>query len=333
MALGYDPKTIFMEMMNSGDALINKMSGSLVGEGLGIASALLLVTIGWSILTWLLSGDGIEALVDSVGSLARYFLVAMVLGAWSSGVGFAESQAGAIKNALGAKDTTQEVVSTIMTAVDMTLLDRKSVKCEVAPCSSTGWWAKVTDVVVAVANLGETVASIPVVIVNYLMRIIAVGLLLLMAGAYLAVLLLAKVQFAIALIFGPILVPWLVWKRSEWLFDGWLKFALIAVMSNLVATVMATLVVAMLAAIQTLAKVINNSSNGPLGSAGLDYLAAGAIMIIAGIGAYMMWQAPSLASGLIGSGSGGDMRGASRATGKAASMVSGGAMKIVTGGK
>lgn len=329
--LGYDPQTVFNDLLLSADKLVNSYGTKLVSEGMGIASSLLLITVGWSIVTWLITGDGIEALVDSIGSIARYFIVVFILSSWGGGSALIDSYVSGINGLLDAKATISESVTSVMKSIDYVLMEPPKKKCEGAVCSVLP--IAVVETATAIVSMAEKIASLPAVIVTYLMKILSSFLLGLMLVAFLGVLILAKVHFAAAFIIGPILVPFLVWKRSEWLFDGWLKFGLIACMTNIVAMLMLTFMSVFITTVQTLAKALNASAAGPLGTAGLDYIVAGLIMIVSGIGAYIMWQVPSIAQGLLSGSGGGSVGGLGRVAGRAINSIAGGATKTGSGGK
>lgn len=330
--LGYNPQTVFNDLLLSADQLVSSFGAKLVSEGMGIASALLLITIAWSVLTWLITGDGIEAMVDSIGAVARYFFVVFILSSWGGGSALIDSYVSGINSLLDAKTTISESVTSVMKSIDFVLMEPPKKKCEGAVCSVLP--IAVVETATAIVTMAEKIASLPTIIVTYMLKLLAALCLGLMLVAFIGVLILAKVHFAAAFIIGPILVPWLIWKRSEWLFDGWLKFGLIACMTNIVAMLMLTFMSVFITTAQTLAKALNTSSAGPLGTAGLDYIVAGLIMIVGAIGAYIMWQVPSIAQGLLSGSGGGSVGGLGRKLGNGVlSAATGGVTKIITAGK
>ena len=328
--LGYNPQTVFNDLLLSADQLVSSFGAKLVPEGMGIASALLLITIAWSVLTWLITGDGIEAMVDSIGAVARYFFVVFILSSWGGGSALIDSYVSGINSLLDAKTTISESVTSVMKSIDFVLMEPPKKKCEGAVCSVLP--IAVVETATAIVTMAEKIASLPTIIVTYMLKLLAALCLGLMLVAFIGVLILAKVHFAAAFIIGPILVPWLIWKRSEWLFDGWLKFGLIACMTNIVAMLMLTFMSVFITTAQTLAKALNTSSAGPLGTAGLDYIVAGLIMIVGAIGAYIMWQVPSIAQGLLSGSGGGSVGGLGRKTGQFLGSATGGVTKIMTSG-
>lgn len=329
--LGYNPQTVFNDLLLSADKLVNSFGTKLVSEGMGIASALLLITVSWAVLTWLITGDGIEAMVDSIGAITRYFIVVFILSSWGGGSAMIDSYVRGINGLLDAKATISESVTSVMKSIDYVLMEPPKKKCESAACAVLP--TAVVETATAIVTMSEKIVSLPVVFLTYLLKLFASFLLGLMLVAFIGVLILAKIHFATAFILGPILVPWLVWKRTEWLFDGWLRFGLIACMTNIVAMLMLTFMSVFITTAQTLAKALNTSAAGPLGTAGLDYIVAGLIMIVGGIGAYIMWQVPSIAQGLLSGSGGGSVGGLGRVAGRAMNSIAGGASKIGSGGK
>jgi type IV secretory pathway VirB6-like protein len=100
---------------------------------------------------------------------------------------------------------------------------------------------------------------------------------------------------------GPILVPWLIWQRTEFLFDGWLRFMIVAAMTKLVAALMVSMVTGIITAVGALARVADVS---PMALAKVDLAIAFAIAIVAAIGAFMMWQVQGIAQALVSGGAG-----------------------------
>lgn len=107
---------------------------------------------------------------------------------------------------------------------------------------------------------------------------------------------LAQAMVAIACGVGPIFYCWGVWKPTEFLFNGWLRFTIIAGLQKMMVMVMAGLVGSVVDQMVTLSKYLNNDV--------ADIVAYSGMLLVGAISAFLMWKAPSMATQMV-SGSGG----------------------------
>lgn len=107
----------------------------------------------------------------------------------------------------------------------------------------------------------------------------------------------ALISVAIALALGPIFIPFMVLERTEFLFDGWLKFTINACLTKVIVAVLIAIGVAAFTGITT----------GPGTSVGLLAQMLGAV-VVAGTIAQMMLSAPQIASSLTSGGSTGGLK-------------------------
>ena len=110
------------------------------------------------------------------------------------------------------------------------------------------------------------------------------------------VFLLADVAIALATGLGPLLYVWAIWKPMDFLFSAWLKFLLAAAMQKLVITLMATLLGGVMTQLGSMAPELRNQT--------ADFVAYSGLLLIAMLCAFLILQAPGMASRLV-SGSGG----------------------------
>ncbi|MDV7393515.1 hypothetical protein RZS08_19225, partial [Arthrospira platensis SPKY1] len=59
----------------------------LVQDGQDLAGVMLLIVVSWAVAQWLLTGDGVDALMSSFGAFTRFAIVAVMLAGWSTVVG------------------------------------------------------------------------------------------------------------------------------------------------------------------------------------------------------------------------------------------------------
>lgn len=62
-------------------------AGTLITDGQDLAGVLLLISISWVVVLWLLSGDGVSALMDGFGVMLRFSIVSVLLLSWLATVG------------------------------------------------------------------------------------------------------------------------------------------------------------------------------------------------------------------------------------------------------
>lgn len=123
---------------------------------------------------------------------------------------------------------------------------------------------------------------------------------------YMAVGVYSQFMIVVALTLGPIMIPWLLLPATSFIFDGWLRFLIIASLTKVIG--------AMLIGIthSVLSNVISNVQM----ATGYDVLMASAMLafLMSLLVAYLMAQIPSIAASLISGGSGANlMRGISSA--------------------
>ncbi len=142
----------------------------------------------------------------------------------------------------------------------------------------------------------------PMVLFTVLLKLLALVFIIILITAFLLALFMAEVLFGLALCIGPILVPWLIWQRTEFLWDSWLKFMIAAAFTKIVAFFMVGVTAGLIASIKVTAGSINAKT-------GLDYLGiqemeALVCCVVAAVGAFMMWQVQDIAGALVGGSAG-----------------------------
>lgn len=146
------------------------------------------------------------------------------------------------------------------------------------------------------------------------MLFLKIGIILLIvvaAGLGVAAILVAKFQMALAVALAPLLIPWLVFKPTEFLFSGWLNFLLKAGFGLVGIFAVASVVIA---GSQGMAALIGTTAGGA--SAVMTYLAMGGMSIIF---TYLMLKGADIGEGIISGGATGIGQLSSVAKGGAAS--------------
>jgi type IV secretory pathway VirB6-like protein len=310
--------SIFANINSAITIALAASSTALVGEGRDLAGVLLLITVSWSLLTWMLSGDGVTALVESFQNMTRYAVVILLLTTWTSTItGFFGSNIDSIGRTLTGSYNSQAAFNSMFKAASRMFSKEEvggatELNCrnEMLPDASGSGSipTRVCDPAPGSSGSGENSASwtdlllyFPSIMYGMMLKLVAVIFLGLMMVAYLLAIFMSQALFGIGMSLGPILVPWLIWQRTEFLFDGWLKFMIIAAMTKLVAALMISMVTGIIVALTSLSVAVDSS---PMGLAKVDMAVAYIIAIVAAIGAFMMWQVQGIAQALISGGAG-----------------------------
>ena len=302
-------------MFNHANTSLGVMANVLLTDGQDLAGMLLFISTGITVLFWLISGDGSQALVQWFSTVLRFAVVMVLLGGGWSGWISGGLEAGANEvatklNAAGGGSTSAssagvlaDAATTIMvTAGRLLTSERETADVQCAVTGGLGCGKSAVVKAMDMADLLFSPGSAVQVLFTWLLRLLAVLFLGVMLAVLTATLFLAQVMFGISLIVGPILVPWLIWQRTEFLFDGWLKFTIAAMLTKIVAVVMTVIIFALIFKIKALGDNVINVSSVDLVT--IDEMAALLICVIAAMGAFLMWQVPSLAQSLISGGTG-----------------------------
>jgi type IV secretion system protein TrbL len=136
-------------------------------------------------------------------------------------------------------------------------------------------------------------------LIAVMFRVIAALALIVTFVFYECVMLLSIIYVDIGLIVGPLLVPFLIWKPTIFLFDGWLKLMIQGGMYKIVASIILVYVGAMFEGFNkvdlTALKETEFASAPQVG------IALG-VMLVAGAGLYLMMQVQSIVGTIVGSG-------------------------------
>jgi type IV secretory pathway VirB6-like protein len=148
-------------------------------------------------------------------------------------------------------------------------------------------------------------------ILGWIARLVA-GVAMIGAGAVaVGIVLVAKLSIGLALVFAPVLIPWGMWRPTEFLLTSWVRYLVSAAMQVVVAVAVGGLLMSVVSFLVAQVGDINNHEASIALS--VAFIAFGLLSI------YLMLQVPRLASGLI---SGDGTLGLDRWTVGATSMAS-----------
>ncbi|CAN7283207.1 type IV secretion system protein [Rhizobacter sp. LjRoot28] len=140
----------------------------------------------------------------------------------------------------------------------------------------------------------NTLSAIAHQTIGFLFRL-AAALLLLVAGAIAAgVMMMAKVQTALAILFAPVMIPWAMWQPSTFLFNAWLTFLIGGAMQGVMASAVASLSVQVIDKVVLVAKSLGATD-------AMSFVTCCVLLLMAALVGFLFTRVPSLASGLVGS--------------------------------
>jgi type IV secretion system protein TrbL len=183
--------------------------------------------------------------------------------------------------------------------------------------SPTGSWIK---------DFGATL------IVVALLKLLAIGFIVLGGAMAYGIMMLAEFQLAVAFLLAPVLIPWIVFKPTAFLADGWLRFLLVACFAKLMVTIVDRFASTYYNRAANLAQMASDSMTG-------NFVVYAVLAFMSVFIAFLFLKSTGLAESLVGSSSlglsgwasvaSGGMAGA--ALGKAASATGGAARDLARG--
>lgn len=310
-----NPGQIITDIYNAMLAFLSSKAGVLVPDGQDIAGVLLLIVVSWSVLMWILSNDGTQALVESVGAFTRYAVVSVLLVGWLGTVGgfFAGAVSDIGQKISGVNSIQTATDSMFNAAVKLFVAERKATQGGEGVCvdvsdPTTGAHGVQWQCPDGVSPQGkeptvyDILFNLPMVLMTMFLKGLALVFMVLLITAFILAVFMAEVLFGLGMALGPIMVPWLIWQRTEFLFDSWLRFMLAACFTKIVAFFMCGAIAGLIGAVRAVADKVNVASAS-------DYLAvdeinAFIVCVVSAVGAFMMWQVPSIAAALVGGATG-----------------------------
>lgn len=144
-----------------------------------------------------------------------------------------------------------------------------------------------------------------IVLIAWLFRMAAALVVAISAMLFIGQVLMSQVMMSIGASVGPIMIPWLILPATEFIFQGWMNFMIIAGMWRVVGAILFNILKKVTEVMVPLADKLATTND-----VGVELIVtAMALMFIAMVMAYLMMQVPDIARNLI---SGGGMGGLSR---------------------
>lgn len=154
------------------------------------------------------------------------------------------------------------------------------------------------------ATMKAAAATITMGIVTIVNIVIGIGSKLLLALAmlaYICVYVSGLFILYIAIAIGPVLIPFQLLRVTSFLFDGWFKFLLGAVMYRVITPIALKLLGGTITALGSATATLNATGQTAIG---YSIAAAITIVVLCGLLIGLIWQVPKIATGLVSGGAG-----------------------------
>lgn len=284
-----DTAGIFMATLNQLFTTLDSSMGKFEGDGRVLAGLLLVIVIAWDGIIGVLAGSGAN---EFLSKLIKHTITAGFVAAMLSGVlvepinksfdAMADKIGGGKTSIGGAVSSIQKTAVTIWSGKPKAAspTDEKIL----ADGMVASWWNNLTG------------GGLTQMALEFIMSALIVIVILISGAIFIAQFLITQILLKLALIIMPVMVPWMIFNKTEFLFDGWLRFFLTAGMQKVVGAFFFSITLAMLEGAATIAA----ASQSPAGALGTYTL----VLILCVVVAWLMLQIPQIAAGLI-SGHGG----------------------------
>lgn len=263
----------------------------LKATGVALRQWIFAVVLAWVLLKSMMEGGGLTSVVAEVMPLVATFAMVLILvdkGAAKDILDFTQSLGSGL--GAGQESPTQNLAATLNSIFMKWSRAIQTIVSMPSPLTTAQNFATL-GVYTVVFLLGKVAAAI----------VVTIGV-----GIGVANIVLAKFSLALALGFAPVMIPFVLAPATSFLFDAWLRFSLGAALIGVVVNLMNNTGMAMLNSLSTMSEQIALRGTDDLGSVSAVILVfcAGLVMISI-LYAYLMMQAPQLATGLISGGAGG----------------------------
>lgn len=151
----------------------------------------------------------------------------------------------------------------------------------------------------------EIIKHLPIILLTALCQLIAVIAVTLMALISIVVILMSKILIEIGLIVGPLLIGLAVLPYLSDLFDKWIRYLITAALMPIICWIMTTFMMGtLIPSLQAMLDELNKASGNAEAYFAQSEVTMIAIALLSSIGAFLMWQVPSIAAALTGGSAG-----------------------------
>ncbi|MDK2126267.1 type IV secretion system protein [Parachitinimonas caeni] len=278
---------------------VAEMSGRTIPAGLGLTGVLSLWALMWHVIDFYAANNFASWTRDTLQTVIRVAILTALLLAYASANG---PKGWLVQGA-------DELVMLITGSSDAN-------PCQIAltqlakAIQAVSWMNDVSQSGAADAGLSISAYNPMTLLMELhrmLVRLLLIGLLsglLTICGVvYCGIYLLSNLTLSIAIIMGPLMLPWLLMERFEWLADSWIKFSIGAALYKVVAAILFMLGTELVIPAQTTAKLLSQQLALETGTKAyspmVDLFAAAPVVMILMLVIMMMSSAPSIAANLL----------------------------------
>lgn len=284
------------ERLNALAASTTLMRARDIILGVGLAIGLF-----WTGLKTMVAGKGIGELL---GEWVPILITAGVVTAFTTpGTGSAGNQiaammdtiAGAITGSAGGAAVDTSTVRGVVESAVVTIFDVIYKINEIPTKSELSW-----------TDIPASIGAVPVIIFAGIMKMVSSFIVAIGMCIYLAIAIMAMVSIKLVIALAPVMVPFLIFKPTAWLFDSWLRFLLGAAMMKLVGAFMLSMTSGLMTSMAVVAgKIKADALTGTTDTYAGDVVLFSALLLISVLAGLLMAQVPSIASGLLAGSAGG----------------------------
>lgn len=279
-----DSAALFMGTINGLFATMDGSVEKLTNDGRVLAGLLLVIRISWEGIQVAIMGKSInEALARLINLAIVAGVVALLLAGQITDP--INRSFDSIAQTISGGDTALGSAVSSITKTVLTIWQGGMAKQAGAAAGSTTWEQ--------IRNWFDSLSmgGLAQMLIEYIMSAFITLAIAICGALYVAMYLVTQILIKLALILMPVMVPWMLHPRTEFLFDGWLRFFLSAGMQKVVGAFFFAASYKMLEGAATIAA--NTTSTGEaLGAYVL-------VLILTVVIAWLMLQIPQIAAGLI----------------------------------
>ncbi len=291
------------------DQLLALNTGQFTGQGMALVGGLFVLGMAWAGIRVIIEADNATSALAHVAKLTIVagMAVAIIGGGHNWGMqlsaGFDEIAKGVMSDATGGKQkasSTGEMVTDAFTQIAaaaaniLTGVDEKTLEKQPPGSGAERTWN-------ALKNLftESPLTTVLGFLQTIIFRIALCILILAAAMVYCGQLVVTQVMIKLAMLMMPLMVPWIILEASTFVFNGWLRFTIVAGLTKIVGALIFGIT---MNAVQVATKMSYEATmQGELVMMMITYFVA---FLIVGIVTILMLQTTSIASALL-SGHGG----------------------------
>jgi len=156
------------------------------------------------------------------------------------------------------------------------------------------------------SGLVEHLQWVGVSIINAMTQLLAIFLLVIGLIVSMATVIMAHISIALAMAMAPVMVPFIMFKPTTWIFDSWVKFTVGAAMMKVVFAFMVKIAAAILTGAATMRATLRGDASMGYGDwATSDLLVQALVVLLCLLAMLILMQTPSIATGLVSGSAGG----------------------------